>query len=134
MGDTNCVYLNQSNNDTKHMKKTAHKLGFSHINKEVTRKTADTKTNMDHIFTNKPEFVRISGVIHWGKSDHDAVYLIRNTNSHKLPKLLNVSNIQKFDQVAFQLNTEKIPTEQITFVSKDFNEMWLLYKTFFLDI
>ena len=27
-----------------------------------------------------------------------------------------------------------IPTEQITFVSKDVNEMWLLWKTFFLDI
>ena len=31
MGDTNSDYLNQSNNDTKHMKKIAHKLGFSHI-------------------------------------------------------------------------------------------------------
>ena len=29
---------------------------------------------------------------------------------------------------------EKIPTEQITFVSKDVNEMWLLWKTFSLDI
>ena len=37
MGDTNCDYLNQSNNDTKHMKKIAHKLGFSHIIKEATR-------------------------------------------------------------------------------------------------
>ena len=35
MGDTNCDYLNQSSNDTKHMKKIAHKLGFSHIIKEA---------------------------------------------------------------------------------------------------
>ena len=52
MGDTNCYYLNQSNNDTNHMKKIAHKLGFSHI-KEATRTTADTKTNIDHIFIYK---------------------------------------------------------------------------------
>ena len=57
MGDTNCDYLNQSNNDTKHMKKIALKLGFSHIIMEATRTTADTKTNIDQRFTNKPEFV-----------------------------------------------------------------------------
>ena len=28
MGDTNCDYLNQSNSDTKRMKKLPHKLGF----------------------------------------------------------------------------------------------------------
>ena len=71
-------------------------------------------------------------------SDHDAVYMIRNmrvSKPHKLPpKILNVRNFRKFDQVAFQLDIEKIPTEQITFVSKDVNEMWLLWKTFFLDI
>ena len=130
MGDTNCDYLNQSNNDTKHLKKIAHKLGFSHIIKEATRTTADTKTNIDHIFTNKPELVRISGVIHCGINDHDDVYMIGNTRvskPHKLPpKILNVRNFRKFDQVAFLLDIEKIPTEQITFVSKDVNEMWLL--------
>ena len=106
MGDTNCDYLNQSNNDTKHMKKIARKLGFSHIIKEATRTTADTNlTNMDHIFTNNPEFVRISGVIHCGISDHDAVYMIRNmrvSKPHKLPpKILNVRNFRKFDQVTY---------------------------------
>ena len=129
MGDTNCDYLNQSNNDTKHMTKIAHKLGSSHIIKEATRTTADTKTNIDHIFTNKPEFVRIIGVIHCGISDHGAVYMTRNmrvSKSNKLPpKILNVRKFRKFDQVAFQLDIEKIPTEQITFVSKDVNEMWL---------
>ena len=65
------------------MKKIAHKLGFSHIIKEATRATADTKTSIDHIFTNKPEFVRINGVIHCGISDHDAIYIIRNTRVSK---------------------------------------------------
>ena len=60
---------------------------------------------------------------------------MRVSKPHKLPpKILNVRNFRKFDQVAFQLDIEKIPTEQITFVSKDVNEMWLLWKTFFLDI
>ena len=80
--------MNQSNNDAKHMKKIVHKLGFSHIIKEATTTTADTKTNIDHIFTNKSEFVRISGVIHCRMSDHDAVYMIRNmrvSKPHKLP-------------------------------------------------
>ena len=66
MGDANCDYLNQSNNDTKYMKKIALKLGFLHIIEGATRTTADTKANIDHLFTNKPEFVRISGVFHCG--------------------------------------------------------------------
>ena len=54
---------------------------------------------------------------------------------HKFPpKILNVRNFRKFCQVAFQLDIKKMPTEQITFVSKDVNEMWLLWKTYFLDI
>ena len=116
MGDTNCDYLNQSKNDTKHIKKIAHKLGFSHIIKEVTRTTADTKSKIDHILTNKPEFVRISGVIHCGISDRDAVYMIRNmrvSKRHKLPpKILNVRNFRNIDQVAFQLDIEKIQTKK----------------------
>ena len=42
--------------------------------------------------------------------------------------------LRKFDQVVFQLDIEKIPTEQIKFVSKVVNKMWLLWKTIFLDI
>ena len=69
------------------MKKIAHKLGFSHIIKEATRTTADTKTNIDHIFTKNPEFVRIIRLIHCGISDHDAVYIIRNMRVFKPHKL-----------------------------------------------
>ena len=114
MGDTNCDFLDQSNSDVKHMKKIANKLGFSRIIKEATRTTADTKTNMDHIFTNKPELLRIiRGVIHRGISDHDVVYTIRSIRVPKLhkvtPKILNVRNFRKFGQVAFQLGIEKNP-------------------------
>ena len=60
-------------------------------------------------------------------SDHDAVYMIKKirvSNSHKLPpKILNVRNFRKFDQVAFQLDMDKIPTEQINSVSKDVNDI-----------
>ena len=60
---------------------------------------------------------------------------MRVSKPHKLPpKILNVRNFRKLYKVAFQLDIEKIPTEQITFVSKDVNEMWLLWNTFFLDI
>ena len=69
-------------------------------------------------------------------SDYDAVYMVRNmrvSKPHKLlPKIFNVRNIRKFDQVACQLDIENNPTEQIIFVSKDVNEMWLLWKTFSL--
>ena len=47
MVDANFDYLDQSNNDAKHMKEIAHKLGFSHIIKKATGTTADTKTDID---------------------------------------------------------------------------------------
>ena len=45
-------------------------LQFEQLIKEPTRVTATTKTLIDLAFTNKPELINGSGVIHLGISDH----------------------------------------------------------------
>ena len=44
---------------------------------------SDTKSLIDHVSTNKPDYVSSSGVISCGISDHDAMYLVR---SKRMPK------------------------------------------------
>ena len=137
MGDTNCDFLNPSNNNTKNLKRILNSFELTQLIKEPTRTTATTKTIIDHIITNKPNMVSNSGVISCGISDHDAVFIERNVRAPKLkvpPKILNVRNFKRFDSVSFQADIKGIPMERIRSVSGDVNEMWHWWKTFFLDI
>ena len=71
----------------------------------------------------------------WYISDHDALFLIRNTRAPKLkgpPKVITVRKYKRFNMVDFQSDLREIPMEYIKLVSKD--EMWLRWKAFFLDI
>ena len=137
MGDTNCDFLNPSNNNTKNLKRILNSFELTQLIKEPTWTTATTKTIIDHIITNKPTMVSNSGVISCGISDHDAVFIERNVRAPKLkvpPKILNVHNFKRFDSVSFQADIKGIPTERIRSVSGGVNEMWHWWKTFFLDI
>ena len=70
IGDLNCDFLCESNNDTKNLKRILLTYGFSQLIKEPTRTTSDTKTIIDHIITNKTDLVSSSGIIYCGISDH----------------------------------------------------------------
>ena len=136
MGDTNCDFLDPSNNNTKNLKQILHSFELTQLIKEPARTTATTKTIIDHIITNKPNMVSNSGVISCGISDHDAVFIERNVRAPKLkvpPKILNVRNLKRFDYVSFQADIKGIPMKEIRSVSGDVNEMWHWWKTFFLD-
>ena len=50
------------------------------------------------------------------------------------PKHLNVRNYKKFDLKAFRKHMINVPFEEIKYISSDANEMWNLWKRFFLDI
>jgi hypothetical protein len=73
-------------------------LQFEQLIKEPTRVTATTKTLIDLAFTNKPELINGSGVIHLGISDHSMIYIQRvfqlPVGNLRLSKLgINLSNI-----------------------------------------
>ena len=137
VGDTNCDFLDSSNNDTKNLKRVLSLHDLTQIIKEPTRITGISKTLIDHVITNKPDMVHDSGVISCGISDHDIVFIERNVRTPKMkapPKVLNVRNFKRFDNDNFQDDIQKIPMDQIRSFSGDVNTMWHWWKTFFLDI
>ena len=95
LGDTNCDMLDFANNDTKHLIKLLTKYNLPQMIKSPTRTTATTKTIIDHIITNRPEFVSKNGVLANGISDHDVIFFTKNMRLPKLkvpPKQLKVRN------------------------------------------
>ena len=75
IGDLNCDFLCESNNNAKNLKRILFTYGFSQLIKEPTRTTSDAKTVIDHIVTNRTDLVSISWIIYCGISDHDEVFM-----------------------------------------------------------
>ena len=125
--------LDSTNNDTKHLMKLLTKFNLVQLIKSLTRTTATTKTVIDHIITSRSESVSKSVVLSCGISDHDAVFMTKSMRLPKLkasPRLLNVRNYKKFNLKAVR----KDMNNEIKKRSRDANEMWTLWKSFFLDI
>ena len=74
IGDFNCDWTrlinNRSNAQTNKLAEIAKTFQFEQLINEPTRITATTKTLIDLAFTNKPELINGSGVIHLGISEH----------------------------------------------------------------
>ena len=49
-------------------------------------------------------------------------------------RLLNVRNYKKFNLKAFRKDMNNVPFDEIRNISRDANEMWTLWKSFFSDI
>ena len=97
----------------------------------------NNKTIIDHIITNRSEAASKSGVLACGISDYDVVLMTKHRRLPKLrspPRLLNVKNYKKFNLNAFRQDMNNVPFDKIKSISKDANEMWILWKAFFLDI
>jgi hypothetical protein len=100
--DFNCDWSllanNEANAHTNILAEIINTLQFEQLIKEPTRVTATTKTLIDLAFTNKPELINGSGVIHLGISDHSMIYIQRvfqlPVGNLRLSKLgINLSNI-----------------------------------------
>ena len=62
--------------------------------------------------------------------------MVKNMRAPKLklpPQSLSVRNYKKFDAQAFRNDIENLRFDQIKNVSQDANEMWLIWKSFFID-
>ena len=136
-GDINCDLNTPLDNNTKHLNNILNSFGYSQLIKDATRTTKTTSSIKDHIITNRPDIISSSGVRPCGISDHDVLFLIRNTRAPKLkasPKVIAVRKYKRFNMVDFQSDLNETPMEYIKLVSKDVNEVWLRWKAFFLDI
>ena len=137
MSDINCDLNTPLDNNTKHLNNILNSFGCSQLIKDATRTTKTTRTMIDHIITDRPDIISSSSVRPCGISDHNALFLIRNTRAPKLkapPKVITVRKYKRFNMVDFQSDLKEIPMEYIKLVSKDVNDLWLRWKAFFLDI
>ena len=136
MVDTNCDFLDSSNNDTKNLKRVLSSHNLTQIVIEHTRITGISETLIGHVITNNRDMVHGSGVISCEISDHDIVFIERNVRAPKMkapPKVLNVRNFKRFDNDSFRDDIQTIPMDQTRSFSGDVNTMWHWWKTFFLD-
>ena len=77
---------------------------------EPTRISATKESCLDVILTNAPAFVRKSGVIETGLSDHSFVYAILNSKIlHPKPETAVKRSLKHFDQERFLDDLEKVP-------------------------
>ena len=74
----NCDMLKTRGNYTRHIKRIYGTYQFKQMITEVTRVSSDTKTLIDHIVSNKPDHISSGGVISFGISDHDTVFVVRS--------------------------------------------------------
>ena len=137
VGDFNCDLLKPDKNNQKHIRRIYRSYGFKQLINKPTRTTSDSKTLIDHISTNRPECVSDSGVIACGISDHDIVYVVRSMCVPKLkrdPKIMKVRKYKKFDERSFTSELRQIHFDEIKNVTNDPNEMWLIWKTWYLEV
>ena len=128
MSDIKCDLNTPLDNNTKHLNNILNSFGYSQLIKDATRTTKTTSTIIDHIITNRPDDISSSGARPCGISDHDALFLLRNTRVPKLkvpPKAITVRKYKRFNIVDFQSDLKEIPMEYIKLVSEDVNEVWL---------
>ena len=100
----NCDTFKPKDNNTKHLKKVYADHHLTLIIAEPTRVTLDTRTLIDHIATNKPEYASKSRVIACGISDRELAFVNRSMRILKIkkdPKTVDICKLKSFDSVAF---------------------------------
>ena len=111
LGDTNCKFLDNSDSDTKHLKRILMTYKLTKFIKEPTQTTSDIRTLINHIIVNRTDLVSDNGVIPCGISDHDT-YITKNMRRPKLEfqtKTITVRNFNKFNLNSFLKEPESKP-------------------------
>ena len=71
---------------------------------QLTRVISDTKTFIDHLATNRTDAISHSGVMAYGISDHDMIYLNRSMrfiHVKRDPKVIETRKYNHFNNTAF---------------------------------
>ena len=117
MGDVIANFLSKPlDNDAKHMKNIYDSNNLTQLITEPTRTTNNTKTFVDHAVMNRPSQILDSGVIPCGISDHDIIYVLRNSRLAKIkkkPKVVNIRNFKRFSASDFVRELEGMPFDLI---------------------
>ena len=111
--------------------------GMTQITEDPTRTTSDTQTLIDHIVTNRPKNIAEGGVIPFGISDHDLIYITRYTRIPKIkkePKVLAVRTHKNLNEASLLDDLHNLPIKLILESSGNPDTIWLTWKSFFINI
>ena len=112
--------------------------GFEQIIKKPTRVTCTTKSLIDIILSNKPEFVKLSDVIPLWIGDHDLIECVRKINHIKFKqKSLTCRNHKHCDSRAFSNQFRSVDWSlewSLVYDNVDVHSAWLYMKTVIMGI
>ena len=141
IGDFNCdwsrlISNNKANVQTNKLAELAGTFQFEQLINEPTRITSTTKTLIDLAFTNKPELINGSGVIHPGISDHSLIYIQRKISIPRNdPKVIKTRQFKHYIVNNFKSDIFIYLHNGIFWDTMlDPNIMWKKWKTIFLSI
>ena len=109
---------------------------LTQVIKENTRITEYSRTQIDLIFTSRPELY-VSGVLHVGFSDHSAVFAVRKLHRMKPPppRSIETRNYKRYDKDAFVQDLNNVPLPLISRSSfDDVDSSWDTFKILFNDV
>jgi hypothetical protein len=139
LGDYNCDWSrldsNSTSAQTNKLAGIAQTFQLQQLISDPTRITANSKTLIGLAFTNKPELINGSGVIHLGLSDHSLNYIQRKISvPRKEPKVIKSRNFKHYNSNNFKSDLSTYLYDQIfcdTMLEP--NIMWDNWKTIFLS-
>ena len=136
LGDLNCDMLKaESDSATKKIKSLYELYQLSQLIKEATRVTMTTSSLIDHIVTNTPEKISVSGGIHTGLSDHNLVFAIGKISVTKnRENIVEIRNMKNFDNQKFIEDLMHQHWENVYFFAEDPNTKWEIWKKLFLEV
>ena len=109
---------------------------LTQVIKENTRITEYSRTQIDLIFTSRPELY-VSGVLHVGFSDHSAVFAVRKLHRMKPPppRSIETRNYKRYDKDAFVQDLNNVPWPLVSRSScDDVDSSWDTFKILFNDV
>ena len=128
MGDINRDLLNS--NIKKAWTDYIEPFGLTQLVSEATRVTNDSRTLIDHIYSNCPENVNSLNVPKIGLSDHFPIFFTRKMHVHP-PKInhytISYRSFRNFDESKFTEDLQSVPWDTIKLFddTNDILEAWL---------
>ena len=113
MGDLNCDLIPEFTNDcnTNELNFVTNMYQYKQLIQGPTRVTRNTKSLIDHLFTNKPENIILTGVSKIAISDHYLIYGVRKFPSLKAnTRIIEFRDFKNLNERAFLDDIRSIGT------------------------
>ena len=135
LGDINCDLLHKDlDHKTKELNFITNVYQYKQLIDEPTRETVNSKSLIDHFYTNRKENIMLAGVFKISISDHYLIYGIRTFPSLKGEEhIIEFRDFKHFNKDSFLRDIALSETYHLESYS-DPNRMWYAWKNKFTKI